>query len=470
VKESAMQEQPAAAAAAAEAEAEAEAVPPVTVPAMAIQAGEAQTQQRRRRVRWAWVEASIWTDRMLAALETGVKGGVWYSLIDKVYSPKNLWSSWAKAAKNHGAPGVDGITIDRYEKDVEVNLERLSGQLKAGQYQPRAIRRTLIPKADGSKRPLGIPTVGDRIVQGAVRHAIEPIFEQRFAQHSYGFRPGRGCKAALRRVDELLKSGHRYAVDADLKGYFDSIPHDLLMKQVATGVADSRVLKLIRAFLEANIMDGLAQWTPTAGAPQGAVLSPLLSNIYLDPLDHLMAAGNGYEMVRYADDFVILCRTMQEAEAALAEVKRWTVQAGLTLHPEKTRLIDTATQAMEFLGYRFDKGRRWPRHKSVMKLRDTIRRRTQRTGGVSLKVTIHRINPVLRGWFGYFKHASGGMRQVDGWVRQRLRSILRHHHKRPGRSGVADYQRWPNAFFVRMGLFSLESAHRLARQSMKMAH
>jgi RNA-directed DNA polymerase len=455
-----MQEQPTKTAAAAAAKAP---PPAATVPAMAIQAGEAQ--QQTQRVRWAWAEASIWTDRMLAALETGVKGGVWYSLIDKVYSPKNLWSSWCKAAKNDGAPGVDGITIDRYEKDVEANLERLSAQLKAGQYQPRAIRRTLIPKADGTKRPLGIPTVGDRIVQGAVRHAIEPIFERRFAQHSYGFRPGRGCKDALRRVDELLKGGYRYVVDADLKGYFDSIPHDLLMKQVAASVADSRVLKLIRSFLEANIMDGLAQWTPTAGAPQGAVLSPLLSNIYLDPLDHLMAAaaGDGYEMVRYADDFVILCRTMPEAEAALAEVRRWTAQAGLTLHPAKTRLIDTATHALEFLGYRFDKGRRWPRHKSVMKLRDAIRLRTRRTSGVSLKVTIHRINPVLRGWFGYFKHASGGMRQVDGWVRERLRGILRHHHKRPGRSGVADQQRWPNAFFVRMGLFSLESAHHLAR-------
>jgi RNA-directed DNA polymerase len=432
------------------------------------QAGEPSPKQARRQ-RWTWAEASIWTDRMLTALETEVKGGCWFRLIDKVYSPANLWSAWAKSAKNNGAAGVDGITIDRYQKDVEANLRYLTEQLKAGTYRPKPIRRTHIPKADGTLRPLGIPTVCDRIVQGAVRHAIEPIFEKEFASQSYGFRPGRGCKDALRRVDELLKSGQRFVVDADLKSYFDTIPHELLMKQIQKRVADGRVLKLIESFLEANIMEGLDQWTPMAGAPQGAVLSPLLSNIYLNPLDHLLAA-EGYQMVRYADDFVILCQTEQQAQAALDLVKQWTAQAGLQLHPEKTRLIDAAAEAFEFLGYRFDRNRRWPRHKSVMKLRESIRRRTPRNSGVSLKVTIHRINPTLRGWFGYFKHASGGMRSIDGWVRQRLRNILRHQHKRPGCSGAADHQRWPNAFFAGLGLYSLESAHRQARQLMKMIH
>ncbi len=445
-----------------------EAKPSTTVPARATQAGKTPVDQERRS-RWLWVEASIWTDRMLAALETGVKGDCWFSLIDKVYSPKNLWSSWAKSAKNNGAPGVDGITIDRYEKDAEANLAYLSEQLKAGTYQPKPIRRTHIPKPDGTLRPLGIPTVCDRIVQGAVRHVIEPVFEKEFARHSYGFRPGRGCKDALRRVDALLKSGYRYVVDADLRSYFDTIPHDLLMKQIKTRVADGRVLKLIESFLKANIMEVLDQWTPMAGAPQGAVLSPLLSNIYLNPLDHLMA-GKGYEMVRYADDFVILCRTKENAEAALAEVKRWTAQAGLKLHPEKTRLIDATEEAFEFLGYRFHKGRRDPRHKSKLKLRDTIRHKTRRANGVSLKTTIHRINPVLRGWFGYFKHASkGAMREVDGWVRMRLRSILRKRRNRRGPGRGADHQRWPNAYFAKQGLFSLNKAHELARQSMKMA-
>lgn len=397
-------------------------------------------------------------------------GGVWFRLIDKVFNPKNLWSAWAKSARNKGSPGVDGITIERYEKDAEANVQRLSEELRTGTYQPKAIRRTYVPKPDGKMRPLGIPTVSDRIVQGAVRHVIEPIFEKEFAAHSYGFRPRRGCKDALRRVDGLLKSGYRYVVDADLKSYFDTIPHDRLMQEVGKRVADGRVLKLIEAFLEAKIMEGLDQWTPMAGAPQGAVISPLLSNIYLNPLDHLMA-GKGYEMVRYADDFVILCKSRQEAERALEEVKRWTAQAGLTLHPEKTRIADAVEGKFEFLGFRFEKGRRWPRDKSRKKLRTTIKLRTRRTNGVSLREVVLRINPVLKGWFGYFKHADRwAMREVDGWVRMRLRSILRKRLGRRGRGRGSDHQRWPNAFFAKIGLFSLEVAHQLACQSMKMAH
>jgi RNA-directed DNA polymerase len=407
---------------------------------------------------------------MLAALEYGVKGGVWFSVIDKVYDRRNLWASWCKSAGNKGAPGVDGITIERFEKDVEANLERLAGKLRDGSYQPKAIRRTYIPKADGSMRPLGIPTVSDRIVQGAIRHVIEPVFEKQFASQSYGFRPGKGCKDALRRVDGLLKAGNRYVVDADLKGYFDTIPHDQLMERVREQIADGRVLKLIEAFLKAKIMEGLKEWTPLAGAPQGAVLSPLLSNIYLNPLDHQMAR-QGYEMVRYADDFVILCQSKEQAEAALAEVQEWVRMAGLTLHPMKTRIVDAATDGFEFLGFRFDKGRRWPRNKSLQKLRATVRLRTARTSGVSLSVLIGRINPVLRGWFGYFKHAARWtLGRVDGWVRMRLRSILRKRHKGRGRGRGSDHQRWPNAFFAKVGLFSLEQAHREARQSMKMAH
>ncbi len=194
---------------------------------------------------------------MLAALEYGVQGGVWFSLIDKVYSRKNLWASWYKTAANKGSPGVDGITIERYQKDVASNVERLSGRLREGTYQPKAIRRTYIPKPDGKMRPLGIPTVEDRIVQGAIRHVIEPIFEREFAPQSYGFRPGKGCKDALRRVDELLKSGHRYVVDADLKSYFDTIPHEKLMDRLRERIADGRVLGLIEAFLKAKIMEDL---------------------------------------------------------------------------------------------------------------------------------------------------------------------------------------------------------------------
>jgi len=433
------------------------------------QAGKTSVKTARR-ARWAWVEASVWTDRMLAALEYGVKGDVWFSLMDKVYHPGNLWSAWAKSAANDGAPGVDGITISRYEKDVEANLVRLAGTLKDGSYRPKAIRRTYIPKSDGKMRPLGIPTVQDRIVQGAVRHAIEPIFEKEFARHSYGFRPGRGCKDALRRVDELLKAGYRYVVDADLKSYFDTIPHDLLMQQVEERIADGRVLGLVRMFLEAKIMEGLDEYTPAAGAPQGAVLSPLLSNIYLNPLDHLMAQ-QGYEMVRYADDFVILCKTQQEAESVLELVRGWMAEAGLTLHPEKTRIADAQTEPFEFLGYRFDKGRKWPRDKSTQKLREKLKPWLKRTSGVSLQASIAKINPSLRGWYGYFKHADRrGLYDIDRWVRTRLRSILRKRHGGKGKGRGDDHHRWPNKFFADLGLFSLERAHELACRSMKMAH
>lgn len=230
----------------------------------ATQVGE-DPQPGEIRSRWSWAEASVWTERMLTALEKGVKGGVWFSLIDKVYNPRNLWSAWAKVARNEGSAGVDGITIKQYEREVEANVQWLSDQLKSGQYRPKAIRRAYIPKADGTQRPLGIPTVADRIVQGALRQVIEPIFEKQFAAQSYGFRPGKGCKDALRRVQGLLKEGYRYVVDADLKSYFDTIPHERLMEQVQKRVADGRVLKLIESFLEAKIMDDMDQWTPTAG-------------------------------------------------------------------------------------------------------------------------------------------------------------------------------------------------------------
>jgi RNA-directed DNA polymerase len=444
---------------------------PTAVPDLfgATQAGKVPLKVQRR-ARWAWAEASVWTDRMLAALEYGVKGEVWFSLMDKVYNPRNLRSAWAKSAQNKGSAGVDGITIERYERDVDANLVRLSEQLRDGSYRPKAIRRTYIPKADGKMRPLGIPTVQDRIVQGAIRHVIEPIFERQFAQHSYGFRPGRGCKDALRRVDELLKTGYRYVVDADLKSYFDTIPHGPLMKRLREHIADGRVLKLIESFLEAKIMEGLEQWTPFAGAPQGAVLSPLLSNIYLNPLDHLLA-GRGMEMVRYADDFVILCRTRQEAEAALELVRAWTVEAGLTLHPEKTRIADAQTESFEFLGYRFDKGRKWPRDKSKKKLRESLKPYLRRKSGVSLQATIARINPKLRGWFGYFKHADRrGLYDIDRWVRTRMRAILSKRHGGCGK-GWGDAQvKWPDRFFADLGLFSLERARVLACQSMKMEH
>jgi RNA-directed DNA polymerase len=253
-------------------------------------------------------------------------------------------------------------------------------------------------------RPLGIRTVLDRVVQTALRMVLEPIYERDFAAQSYGFRPGMGCKDALRRVDELLKAGYDHVVDADLKSYFDTMPKDRLMALVASKVADGRIRALVEAFLGQSVLEDTQEWVPEQGTPQGAVISPLLSNIYLDPLDHVMAA-KGFEMVRYADDFVVLCRTPQEDAEAAAVVQGWTVQAGLTLHPDKTRLVHAWNDGFDFLGYHFERGRRWARRKSRGKLKDAICAKTKRTVGQALPKVIADINLTLRGWYGYFQHS-----------------------------------------------------------------
>jgi RNA-directed DNA polymerase len=288
---------------------------------------------------------------------------------------------------------------------------------------------------------------------------LEPIFEREFAAHSYGFRPGRGCKDALRQVDHLLKQGYVYVVDADLKSYFDTIPHGPLMDRVRERIADRRVLTLIESFLKAGIMDGLKEWSPEAGAPQGAVLSPLLSNIYLNPLDHLMAA-QGFEMVRYADDFVILCRSPEDAQRALETVSQWTATAELTLHPTKTRIVNAASEGFDFLGYHFVGSKRWPREKSRKKLKDTLRAKTRRKRGDRLATIVADVNQTLVGWFGYFKHSNKWTFPVlDSWIRMRLRSILRRRPGGKGRGKGWDHNRWTNAFFTEQGLFSLTTAH-----------
>jgi RNA-directed DNA polymerase len=429
---------------------------------------------------WAWVEARVWTERMLSALGNGVKagpragrrpdpGGVkWYSLIDKVYAPATLELAWTKVAANQGAAGVDGQSVDRFAAKAEVYLSELSMALRAGSYRPQAVKRVEIPKGDGRTRPLGIPTVKDRIVQQAVRLVIEPIFENGFCDGSYGFRPERGCHDALREVDRLLKEGYTHVVDADLQSYFDTIPHDRLMARVEERVSDGRVLDLIRGWLKADILQGLDRWTPVKGSPQGAVISPLLANIYLDPLDRLMAE-HGYPMVRYADDFVILTRSHVEAEAALALVTAWVASNGLTLHPEKTRIANCRKKGneFEFLGYRFERGRRHVRKKSLDKLKETIRGKTRRTRGQSLKVVVDDLNRTLRGWFGYFKHAHPSIfLALDQMIRRRLRAMLRKQERRPGIGNDRDdHQRWPNAYFANVGLFALHTAWHLARQS-----
>jgi RNA-directed DNA polymerase len=404
---------------------------------------------------------------MLTALENGVKGGKWYSLMDKVYSLGNLRSAFGMVKANKGSPGIDHQTIDDFASRLEENLERMAQALRDGRYRPQAIKRVWIPKPGSTeKRPLGIPTVRDRVVQAALRNVLEPVFEKDFADHSYGFRPGRGCKDALRQVDLLLKQGYTYVVDADLQSYFDTIPHDLLMARIRDKLADNRILALVELFLKQQIMETTTGWTPETGTPQGAVLSPLLSNIYLDPLDHLMAQS-GVNMVRYADDLVILCRTESAALLALSMVQQWTTQAGLTLHPTKTRIVDaTVRGGFDFLGYHFERGMRWPRPKSLKKLRDAIRDKTRRTNGHSLLAIISDVNRTLKGWFEYFKHSRRYTFQpLDSWIRMRFRSILRKRRGGRGKGRGTDHYRWRNAFFAEQGLFSLVAAHAAASQS-----
>jgi RNA-directed DNA polymerase len=417
---------------------------------------------------WEWVEADVWTARMLAALVNGVKGNKWFSLIDKVYARRTLETAWLKVAANRGAAGVDKVSIERFRANARGFLDELETSLKAGTYEPQPVRRVYIPKGAGQFRPLGIPAVKDRIVQAALKMVIEPIFENEFLDTSYGFRPGRGCKDALKVVDGLIKAGYVYVVDADLSSYFDSIPHSELLSRIMEKISDGKIIGLIEKFLNQDVLDGMKRWTPTSGTPQGAVASPLLANIYLHPLDMAVAKA-GYHMIRYADDLVILCKSEDEACDALTLVSKWTRSNGLDLHPEKTCIGNCLERGkgFEFLGYRFETGRRYVRSKSLNALKDKIRQKTRRTRGNSLIDIIDDINPTLVGWFEYFKHAHcNTFNSVDGFVRRRLRAILRKHEKRPGR-GIchADHKRWPNIFFDRHGLFTMADAHALARRS-----
>ena len=430
------------------------------VPVRATQGAEARD--------WSWVEASVWTDRMVSALENGVKGGRWYSLMDKVLAPDTLDAAWDKVQANKGAAGVDGQSIARFDARTELYLTELSAALREGSYRPQPIRRVEIPKGDGKTRPLGIPVVKDRIVQTAVKFVIEPIFEATFRPTSYGFRPGRGCRDALREVDRLIEAGNTFVVDADFASYFDTIPHDRLMQRVEERISDGRVLGLLRSWLEQDILQEMRRWTPTQGTPQGAVISPLLANIYLHPLDELMAV-RGYQMVRYADDFVVLCKSREEAEAALAEIRAWVADNGLHLHSGKTHIGDCRKvgEGFEFLGYRFEAGRRIVRKKSLDRVKDAIRAKTRRSRGDSLERIVVDLNRTLRGWFAYFKHAHPRTFIVlDGFVRRRLRALLRKQQKRPGFGATRnDHQRWPNAFFAQAGLLALHTAWQTARHS-----
>jgi RNA-directed DNA polymerase len=433
------------------------------VPGAANQGAET----REMPARWAWVEPAIWTERMIAALETGVKGGKWFSLMDKVYAERTLRAAWERVERNRGAAGVDGQSVERFAAHAEQYLAELGEALRTGQYRPQPVRRVWIEKAGTkAKRPLGIPTVKDRIVQTAVKLVLEPIFEAGFAEQSYGFRPGRGCKDALRRVETLLQSEAVWVVDVDIQAYFDTIPHAALGRRLTARIADGALLGLLDQYLSQGVLAGMESWEPAAGTPQGAVISPLLANIYLDPLDHLLEQS-GWQLVRYADDFVVLCQSRAEAEAALEMIGCWMAEQGLQLHPEKTRIVDARERGgFDFLGYHFERGMRWPKRASERRFRQAIHAKTRRSRGDSMATIIASINPIIRGWYGYYRHGHWGTYDpLDGYVRGRLRGILRKRAGRRGRGRGADHQRWPNAYFDAHGLFTMTAARRAAGYS-----
>jgi RNA-directed DNA polymerase len=393
-------------------------------------------------------------------LENKVKGGKWHALIDKVYAPLNLYTAAGKVTGKKKAAGVDGQSCEAFEEHLLVETRKLSEEIKAQTYRPSAVRRVHIPKPGrpNETRPLGIPTVRDRVLQRAIVNVIEPILDHQFHERSFGFRHERGAHDALRIVEQKLQEGFVYVVDADLKGYFDTIPKDRLLALVKKYISDSRMLKLIKLFLDQSIMEELRQWNPIAGVPQGAVLSPVLSNLYLNPLDHHMA-DEGFEMVRYADDFVVLCRSQSEAEEALRMITAWVEEAGLTLHPTKTKIVDSRTDSFAFLGYSFRGDKIYPRRESLAKMKARIAELTPRKRNGSIESISAELNRVLIGWFTYFRHCRWTIyKDLDARIRARLRRLLLKRHRNNPRR-LHRHQRWPNAYFAKAGLYSLREAH-----------
>ena len=406
---------------------------------------------------------------MVSALGNGVKGGKWFSLVDKVIRPTTLEAAWRKVARNKGAAGVDGQSIGAVRGPGGAVSAGTSDESEGRQLPAAPGQTGGDPQRRRKTRPLGIPTVKDRIVQTALKMVIEPIFEVQFRPGSYGFRPGRSCKDALREVDRLLKEGYTHVVDADLQSYFDSIPHDRLMALVAGSISDGRVLSLIEGFLQQDIMTDMARWQPTTGTPQGAVISPLLANLYLHPLDLLMEQS-GWRMVRYADDFVILCRTEAEAEAALRQVEAWVAANGLTLHPDKTRVGDSRQpgQGFEFLGYRFEAGRRLVRKKSLKALKDKVRSARRSAAGATASSGSSATSTRC---FGDGLATSSMPRQLcsasstASYAGGCAPSCASRRSGPASDDAEADHRRWPNAFFAAHGLFTLRTAFEQARHS-----
>ena len=367
-----------------------------------------------------------------------------HSLIDKVYGRTNLARAWKKVKENKGSAGIDGMAIEAFEARQDELLDLLHRKLRDDSYAPKPVKRVTIDKPDGGSRKLGIPSVMDRVVQQALVQRMEPIFEPTFADGSFGYRPGRSPHMAMRRVWRDINAGNVWILDADLRQFFDTVDQEKLVDLIAEEISDGRILRLVRTILAAGVVEG-GCWEPSlTGVPQGAVASPIWSNIYLTPFDRVMEE-RGYRLTRWADDFVVVCRTRKEAEAALAFAQTFLKEKlGVDLHPGKTRIVPVR-QGFEFLGYKVKRGKGFrfsatkrtaptnrqdlyavPRTKSVQRFRDQIRNLTRRKAPVTLREMIETINPIIRGWGNYFKKANVRrlFRQLDGWIERRLWSFL----------------------------------------------
>jgi len=378
----------------------------------------------------------------------------WYSLIDKVYSLPNLLESWYEVKENKGRGGVDRESIEEFERNLNQNLKELHRLLKEKRYIPSPVRQVLIPKPNSDRlRPLGIPTVRDRVVQQAIKRIIEPIFEEKFKDVSYGYRPNRGAREAIRKCREYIESGYKWVVDADIASFFDTVNHKLMMKALNEEIADGTLLDLIERFLKSGVMkDGRLEAT-YEGVPQGGVISPLLANIYLHYFDSVMAE-RGYRLVRYCDDFVIFAKFKRKAERAL-EVSKQILEDTLMLKlsPQKTRIAHAHYDGFEFLGCLFKAGYIRPKNRSIDSFKDRVRRITRRQQPKKLKMIVERLNPVIRGWGNYYRYGNVKKlyQRLDEWTRMRLRSFLEKK-----RAVVYQNQRILNWQFKSQGLVFLQ--------------